>query len=156
MIFSSVWSRNDVHMIDLDEVTTRVVIGVLSDESVPLVRENVSARGIPNTAVEIVVAPQSIPLQSLDSHQRPITGGWLVQHSGACTLGWTAYQNGIRYAVVASHCTEDTYSRDASAFWQWNVSNNDHLIGSEAKDLTGFGVLHGRYRVATAMRRWCA
>jgi hypothetical protein len=149
--------RDGVHFVDFDEVKNRVVIGVRDETFFDATWKAVEAAGIPKAAVNVAVMPEALEGASLDDFQRPLSGGLLIQHKGSCTLGWTARQGDRRYAITASHCTNETFEPETSLFWQWDAWNDDNYIGPEAIDPDGsscgfLGKNECRYSDAAAIR----
>lgn len=143
-----------VALVDLDERTNRMRIGVESRTSVDHVRANLQTLGIPGaaTVVEVVGAFRPMALGSLFAKVRPTAGGLytnLLKNGtsyAACTLGFNvqftqAGDSPAPYAITAAHCATSspalTEMGTVDATWVLSQPGNTYLdatIGAEVLD----------------------
>lgn len=109
-----------VTSLDLNEGTNRITVVEPSADRLKL-REFLASKEVPETAVEILVDPESRPAQSLDSRIRPLTAGtrfgrynqyfgppdWNPRWTATnwCTMGTPAIYQGVQALLIVSHCT---------------------------------------------------
>ena len=126
----------DVVMLDSDERSNRLSIGVSSAEGQSAVEKRVATLGIPSN---IVMVRQVQPVVNLDFplslHQlrqttRPLLAGLeIVGPDLFCTLSLVAERSGVPGLLTCSHCTEKRGEVDGTTYTQ--ISN---LIGHEIVD----------------------
>ena len=141
--------KANIHMIDLDEVTNQIMVGVSKAEQVEEARSSLMASGIPDEAIRVdVVAPMEFR-STLHDRMRPAQGGiqilapditWTV---GQCTLGVVAKVGPSVRWLTASHCTvNDNVANtwhpqfDGQEILQPDGTVADSLLGFEIADPT--------------------
>jgi hypothetical protein len=136
--------RDEVYLMDVDEVNNRVLVGVRDGTAVREIRSEALGRGIPAAALHVEVRKPTgnRQAQTLRDYAFTVMGGFQHQFSpdpyDICTIGFTAIWNN-RYALVTnSHCTVNYLASDGTAMMQpvWAAGNQ---IGFEVKDRGTYG-----------------
>lgn len=133
-------SDPDLVFTDVDETRNRVRIGVKTLQKAATVRAALANIGIPERAVEIVIAEAAQFAYTLNEPVRPTLGGLkiLAGHSAKiCTLGFNARTaSGVPSFVMNSHCTDTQGGTEDTQLWQPAKSKLPflHRIGWEAAD----------------------
>jgi hypothetical protein len=132
MVAGGVAGSADVTVMDIDERTNRILVGVRSADRVPSVLSTVASLGVPDNATEVVeiraslpesgngfsphAAAAALPSTSLSAQVRPVVGGLKIEAFVApnsiypCAIAYNlvALIGGVpgsdRFAVTNSHC----------------------------------------------------
>jgi hypothetical protein len=123
--------RDDVHMLDVDEVENKVFIGVRDEAAIRAVRREAARLGVPPGALKVEVRQRPKPRITLRDWTSVATGGFRVEGAGGCTLGFNAVHQGAWVFVTNSHCTTAWFAYDGVTFYQPTYSS---VIGSESVD----------------------
>jgi hypothetical protein len=126
-----------VHVLDVDETTNRVFIGVADNAAVARVQARLDALGIPRGAVTVAVTKPAELVTNLQQYYRPLIGGLQVDSNTTCTLGvnvlYTNFGQGISTGTpgfyTAAHCSTTRFGTDGTVF-----SQGGSQIGHEAWD----------------------
>jgi hypothetical protein len=134
---------------DIDEVRNAVWIAVVDAETATLVMKSLSALGIPDDALEVVITDRGSELQTLRDQVSPTPGGVQIQNSigATCTLALNAYYNLELHFVTAGHCAKPWNTISPHSFYQPIFNTTPYFLGLEAVDpltFTGFGCPSGR------------
>lgn len=151
---------SQVTTLDLDEARNRVVLGMRSEDPVRSARIEARLRDlrIPRDALLLekalvepisgrkrAAAVLSAPGLTLDSIFDPLVGGishW-TQHpstlelDGDCSVGIVVLHDGVKKALVASHCTVATFEMQGVRFAQGTRGGNYMWMGFETSDPPG-------------------
>lgn len=128
--------RNDVFLIDVDEVENRVLLGVADAAAVGAVRAEAARLGIPAAAVHARTQARPETRASLRDRQATLKGGIQIAFSNYyCTLGFNAKRvsTGANIFVTNSHCTGTQNAYDGIAIYQNTVASGNQ-IGNEIAD----------------------
>lgn len=104
-VFSAGFDRAGVTIVDLDETTTKVFVGVATAADSARIAAQLKAKHVPLDAYQLAVQAAAKPLsasQTLQSLIDPPTGGLMI---APCTLGYNVRYNGVLHFLTASHCT---------------------------------------------------
>jgi hypothetical protein len=130
--------RDDVFMLDVDEVENRVFVGVRDDQAIRVVRAEAARIGIPPAALHVETQPAPVNRITVQDYwSRPLVGGYKIQFSpnpyDICTKGFNAYYDGKWIFVTNSHCTASPFAWDGGTIMQptWETGNE---IGWEIND----------------------
>jgi hypothetical protein len=119
-------------LVDLDEGSNRVRIGVEHASAATTVRSLLARLNIPAAAV---VVEQTEPIHlaaTLRQRVRPVRGGLQINFPGfLCTLGFNARRSGVNSFVTNSHCTTTQGGTEGTRYFQ--LTAND-FIGTEVAD----------------------
>jgi hypothetical protein len=129
-------TRDDVFLVDVDEVENRVMLGVADATATGAVRAEAARLGIPAAAVHVQTQPRPQMRASLRDRQTTLKGGIQIAFSQYyCTLGFPATRNstGASIFVTNSHCTGTQNASDGIAIHQ-NVVASGNQIGNEIAD----------------------
>jgi len=150
-----VFSLEGVVLIDLDERSNRLVVGIRDESSHSAAQARVQETGVPMEAVRIAVygeadlqvgkssAAASISTSgctNLRQYCRPLVGGYQLTFfqdgtQKTCTLGFPVLRNGAVGFVTNSHCSDDEWNLEYTTYYQ---PYSYHTIGSEAVDPRGW------------------
>ena len=122
---------------DLDERQNRLRIGLEDSTSRAEVEAALARAGVPLEAVIIEEGVKPFVFYaSLTDHIRPTRGGTQLESEAFadCTLGFSAYQNGIRRFVTNAHCTATHGAYDGDEFHQASAFSSSDIIGVEVSD----------------------
>lgn len=124
-------AMDGVSYTDINEAENRISIGVTSHDARRAVEAELDRLGVPREAVLIVDAKQLRELASLQDTVRPLRGGLrITTNTGICTLGFSAYRDGLLGFVTNSHCTNKRGSVEYTPFYQ----NESSYVGEEIAD----------------------
>ncbi|HEX2078300.1 MAG TPA: hypothetical protein VHG08_11345 [Longimicrobium sp.] len=151
----------EVASVDLDEEHNRVTVGVTTDAARGAVHALAAQLGVPVPALRIVpgsyVVPQDTTVYGPYLYTTPVEGNTLngyrsVLEGGLqlgfrregmepntftfCTLGFNAVLNGYRVVITNTHCSDKTWDRDNTAYFQPQPGDGRH-VGFEYKDPNG-------------------
>jgi hypothetical protein len=128
-------TRNDVFLIDVDEVQNRVLVGVADAGAVSAVRAEGTRLGIPAAALEVKTQPRPQVRASLRDRQTTLNGGIQIAFGNYyCTQGFNARRStGASIFVTNSHCTTTQYATDGVTIYQ-NIVASGNAVGSEVAD----------------------
>lgn len=130
--------RDDVYLIDVDEVENRVSLGVRDAAAIETVWREAARLGIPNAAVRATIQPRPEP-RNPRLRQAVLAGGIQIQSAvGLCTYGFNATRvvNGQPIFVTNSHCTPVYLGPDGGVVGQPSLAAAD-IIGNEVADVAG-------------------
>ena len=132
-----------VTSVDADEARNVLTVGVADEKARRTVDKTLRNRGVPKGAVRFVQRPPLRPLDlasELQSHQRPLVGGLVIEtEDAACTGGFLAKWFGSAPVLLTnSHCLSPLGQNAGLAVFQDDLSAwpSDTLdqIGVEALD----------------------
>jgi hypothetical protein len=123
-----------VTMLDIDERTNRLVVGVEdTGRDGPAVTAGLARLAVPRAAVTLTRAGPVT--QSLGDRNRPLGGGVKIRHtSGFCSLGFIAQRAGVSGFVTNSHCSVTSGSVDSGKYWQPDNASSGDTVGVETVD----------------------
>lgn len=144
-------SEYSVFSTGISRMRNRIVVGVPALAVVDTLARQLADAGIPASAVEFrqVSTSNFNSGNRLWQYQRPIVGGLSLVREGdtdppddtgpGCTAGFLAKQSGTLYLVMASHCTNETWSVDNIEVFQhkWAASPT-YYVGEETIDPPGY------------------
>jgi hypothetical protein len=135
--------RDDVYLMDVDEVENRVFVGVRDETAIAAVRAHAARIGVPGDALHVETQPAPEQRSTLRHHHSTLRGGLQIAFSGGlCTLGFNAWWNGAWSFVTNSHCTPGYFSFDGGTIYQPSfTSGND--IGWEVADRGLYACISG-------------
>lgn len=148
----NVLSRPEVVMVDADEATNRVRIGINREaggmqKSLRTVRSLVQRTGVPARAVVIEQVDPIYNLATLRDRVRPVPGGVQIAfNSFLCTKGFGANRAGVAGFVTNSHCSGGQGGVQNTVMYQ-NTNSSANRIGIETADpnyFSGSGCPSGR------------
>lgn len=135
-----------VTMIDLEETTNRLVIGVADEGAKANVLARLDAAGVPRNAVVTKVVPEVQLITTLDSYVRPLVGGLRTDmtiggQASYCTIGYNVWYSNLAVGVpvgtpgfyTASHCSNTRFSTEGTVY-----SQGGSRIGYEMYDAPTF------------------
>jgi hypothetical protein len=113
-------SREDVYMLDVDEVGNRVFVGVRDEAAIRAVRREAARLRVPPGKLNVEIRPAPEQLIGLQDRTSYLTGGYKIEAftGGGCTLGFNATYLGISVFVTNSHCTYNYLAYDGGTFTQ--------------------------------------
>lgn len=128
-------AREDVHMLDVDEVGNRVFVGVSNEAAVRLVRREAARLQVPPGVLNVEIREPFQMQLTLQEKTSYLAGGFKIEAftDGGCTLGFNATWVGIRIFVTNSHCTYDFLAYDGGTFTQPDFYAGNE-IGTEITD----------------------
>jgi hypothetical protein len=138
-------TRDDVFLVDVDEVENRVMLGVADATATGAVRAEAARLGIPAAAVHVQTQPRPQMRASLRDRQTTLKGGIQIAFSQYyCTLGFpaTRVSTGASIFVTNAHCTGTQYASDGIAIHQ-NVVASGNQIGNEVADRALYACVSG-------------
>lgn len=134
--------REDVYLMDVDEVNNRVMVGVADATAVREVRAEAIRRGVPAAALHVEVRGRTQNRQTVQDYTGTLMGGYQIQFSSyqydICSIGFTAAYNNAFAVVTASHCTPTYLGSDGGTLMQptWVAGNE---VGAEVRDRGLYG-----------------
>ena len=134
-----IWDQEGVIMLDLQEASNEIYIGVVSEADVEPVYTFLVGIGIPREAVTVErieqVTSSSHSIQDR-AHNDKMAGGYQIQNGNElCTLGFVAIRDGTAGFVTAGHCTEgDPYDGGVASTNQIHQPGGSNLVGFEDTD----------------------
>lgn len=138
-------TRDDVFLVDVDEVENRVMLGVADATATGAVRAEAARLGIPAAAVHVQTQARPQMRASLRDRQTTLKGGIQIAFSNYyCTLGFpaTRVSTGASIFVTNAHCTGTQYASDGIAIHQ-NVVASGNQIGNEVADRGMYACVSG-------------
>lgn len=138
-------TRDDVFLVDVDEVENRVMLGVADATATGAVRAEAARLGIPAAAVHVQTQARPQMRASLRDRQTTLKGGIQIAFSNYyCTLGFpaTRVSTGASIFVTNSHCTGTQYASDGIAIHQ-NIVASGNQIGNEVADRGLYACISG-------------
>ena len=132
----AVFNIQGVVYTDIDEKTNRLTVAVENQGLVASVQTEVSTAGVPQSAVNIVMADPIYTQVTLQDQVRPIQGGLQIQFSNfLCSISYNAVRGGVAGFVTASHCTDIQGGVEGTLYYQPLTASNT-FIGTEIADPT--------------------
>src|SRR6267143_1285863 len=132
----AVFNIQGVVYTDIDEKANRLTVAVENQGLVASVQNEVSAAGVPQDAVNIVMADPIYTQVTLQDQVRPIQGGLQIQFSNfLCSISYNAVRGGVAGFVTASHCTDIQGGVEGTLYYQPLTASNT-FIGTEIADPT--------------------
>lgn len=128
--------RDDVFLIDVDEVENRVLVGVANAAAVSAVRAEAARRGIPSRALQVETQARPEVRATVRDRFTTVVGGIQIAFGGyVCTSGFNAKRvsNGANIFVTNSHCTTTQNAFDGATIYQ-NTNAAGNAIGAEVAD----------------------
>ena len=120
-----------VQLLDTDEATNRIFIGVTEEDAKARVLSRVAALGVPRNAVVVDIVASASPITSLRECDRPLVGGLEINFlidgvQSQCTLGVNVWYSNVADGVpvgtpgfyTASHCSSVRGGTDGTVFSQ--------------------------------------
>lgn len=125
-------------LLDVDEVSNRVFVGVDDGSSVDRVRARLIQAQIPEAALDVQVVGRPRRHATLSDRIRPIPAGMKITFSSGgpfaeCSLGANASSDLGPGFITASHCTPNWGQVDGGTFFQ-PVVDFPNIAGTEAVD----------------------
>jgi len=138
-----------VVLVDVDERSNRLRVGVEKPEQQAAVKDQIAKLGIPEAAINVeVTEPISFASHTLRSRVRPLQGGLQINFGNfVCTLGFLAVRSGVQGMVTNSHCTNIQGGVENTIYHQASASGTTNRIALEIRDpayFTGSGCPAGR------------
>ena len=131
------FTREDVYLMDVDEVNNRLHVGVRDEAAVRVVQAEAARTGIPAGALHVVIQPRPQTRQTVQDWTGTLMGGYQLQFSphweDVCSIGFTAIYNNWFTYVTNSHCTTSYLANDGGTHMQptWVAGNE---VGAESRD----------------------
>jgi hypothetical protein len=120
---------------DADEMSGRLVVGVLDRDVEGLVRARLSMLGVASQSVDVVETEPILQVATLRDKVRPIVGGLQIRYSWSlCSLGFNAWRGTTLGYVTASHCSKRQGRVDGTKYYQPLNQVADEFIGTEVAD----------------------
>src|SRR5256712_1896781 len=130
----AVFNIQGVVYTDIDEKANRLTVAVEKQGLVASVQTEVSTAGVPQSAVNIVIADPIYTQVTLQDQVRPIQGGLQIQFSNfLCSISYNAVRGGVAGFVTASHCTDIQGGVEGTLYYQPLTASNT-FIGTEIAD----------------------
>jgi hypothetical protein len=124
-----------VNLLDLDEASNRLRVGIESEQALGLVEKQLAALGIPREAVNIEVTEPIQFAATLRDRRRPLVGGLQINFGNfLCTLGFIATRAQTQGMVTNSHCTNVQGGTEGTVYHQPVASGTTNRIGQELAD----------------------
>jgi len=160
------WIRGQTVLMDIDERTNQVYVGVRDPSIEPTLRATLVDLGVPPDAVVIEAtspavasygektgADADLAVVTLRSTAAPpYYAGFMITGTGVpgpCSMGPQISIGSVTGFLTASHCTDQVFAIDGNTHFQPSSSGN--LVGSEFKDAGG--ISHPWCAPATICRR---
>jgi hypothetical protein len=123
-------------LVDNDEASNRVRIGVEHLSAMAQVRATLARLGIPDAAVIVERADPIVPVASLQNVvDRPVRAGVQINFPGfLCSVGFNATSGSQRSFITASHCTTTQGGVENTPYWQPLQSTQPTQIATEVAD----------------------
>jgi len=122
-------------LVDADEATNRVHIGVEHAAAASQVRSVLARLGIPAAAVDVDIVQPIRQVATLRGAVRPVVAGVQINFPGfLCTLGFNATRQGIAGFVTASHCTNTQGGVESTPYWQPTETAKPVQVATETAD----------------------
>jgi hypothetical protein len=126
-------------LVDLDEASNRVRVGVENAAAAASVRGVVARLGVPASAVTVEETEPVVYAATLRDFVRPTQGGLQINFGNfVCTLGFNALHSAGNSFIVNSHCTDKQGGTEGTLYYQPLASVSGSFIGTEADDPTYF------------------
>jgi hypothetical protein len=109
-------SREDVYMLDVDEVDNQVSVGVRDEAAIKAIRRAAALMGVPPGVLNVEIRRPTQMRATLQDWTSTLMGGYQIQgpptaeSTGECTYGFNALYQGMWMFVTASHCTYTTFA----------------------------------------------
>jgi hypothetical protein len=137
--------RPGIYLIDVDEVSNRVLLGVGDASAGAAVHAEAARLGIPGKAV--TVQTQEAPRSRATVRDRftTVVGGIQIAFGGyVCTAGFNARRvsNNADIFVTNSHCTTTQYVVDGATIYQ-NTNALANVVGAEVADRGMYACIAG-------------
>ncbi len=135
--------REEVYLMDVDEVNNRLLIGVRDGTAVRDIRAEAIRRGVPAAALHVELRGKTVPRQTVQDYTGTLMGGYQIQFSSSpgdiCSIGFTALYDNWYTVVTASHCTPTYLGSDGGTLMQptWVPGVNE--VATEIKDRGLYG-----------------
>jgi len=129
-------NRDDVFLIDVDEVENRVLVGVADAAAVSAVRAEAARRGIPSRALQVETQARPQERATVRDRFTTVVGGIQIAFGAyVCTAGFNAKRvsNNANVLVTNSHCTTTQNAIDGATIYQ-NTNAAGNAIGAEVAD----------------------
>lgn len=131
-IDAAVFGLEELVFTDVDERTQKLVVGLSSAEAVRRERALALHSGIPEDALEVILADPVQPLAHVRDKLRPLVGGTQISFSNyVCTLGFNTRLTGQDGFITNSHCTD---VRGAVTGTKYGQPNKGDGVGTELLD----------------------
>ncbi len=137
--------RNDVYLIDVDEVQNQVLVGVANEAAAAAVRAKAARLGIPAEAVRTQTQERPQVRATVRDKFTTIVGGIQIAFGQyVCTAGFNAKRssNNANIFVTNSHCTTTQYATDGATIYQ-NTNTAANAIGAEVADRALYACVSG-------------
>ena len=142
-----VFSVSGVVSTDIDEVNSKLSIGVTTDAAIPAARALLMGLNVPRAAITFHADQIQVALQSssasLGGEVRQILGGVHIDTNSPaifCTLGLNVSFGGQASFMTDGHCSNSWgVPNDATNFWQAFRSVNADFAGLEGTESRTFG-----------------
>ena len=123
-------------LVDNDETTNRVRIGVENAGSAGQVRAAIARLGVPDDAVIVEQVEPIVQVASLQNAvDRPVRAGVQINFPGyLCSVGFNATAGGQKSFITASHCTSKQGGVESTPYWQPLQSVDGTQIATEVDD----------------------
>jgi hypothetical protein len=124
-------------MVDLDEATNRVRVGISDPGALVQARAALLKLGIPEAGVILERVDPILPMATLQDRVRPIVAGLQINFPGfLCSLGFNATHvaTGQASFITASHCTNKQGGVEGTPYWQPLQSTDPVQIATEVAD----------------------
>ena len=130
--------RDDVYMLDIDEVGNRVSMGVRDQNAIGLVRREAALLRVPPAVLSLEIRPAPEERATLQEWTATLAGGYQIEYppnaSGSiCTFGFNAVYDGAWAFVTNSHCTYVKNALDGGTITQPRYYAGNE-IGVEVRD----------------------
>jgi hypothetical protein len=129
--------REDVYLLDVDEVHNRVFAGVRDEAAIRDVHSEATRIGVPADAIHVEIQPAPERRSTVRDWTSRLAGGYQIQFGPEpwqiCTMGFNAYHGGAWKFVTNSHCTWAYFAYDGGTITQptWFAGNE---VGNESND----------------------
>jgi hypothetical protein len=123
-------------LVDNDETSNRVRIGVENLSAMAQVRATLARLGIPDEAVIVDRADPIVQVASLQNVvDRPVRAGVQINFPGfLCSVGFNATSGTQKSFVTASHCTTTQGGVESTPYWQPLETTAPTQIATEVAD----------------------
>ncbi|HLM67343.1 MAG TPA: hypothetical protein VK358_07445 [Longimicrobium sp.] len=138
-------SRDDVYLIDVDEVENRVLVGVADATATGAVRAEAARAGIPAAALHVRTQERPAQRATVQDWAPTLIGGIQIAFGQYyCTLGFNATRAATNQSIFVtnSHCTNYQYAYDGVTIYQ-NVAAGGYEVGTEVHDQSLYACVSG-------------
>lgn len=120
---------------DADEVSGRLVVGVVDRSAEGLIRARLARLGLVGDSVDVVETEPIERVVTLRDRVRPVTGGLQIRFTQyVCSVGFSASRGGIAGFVTAAHCSSRQGVVDETLYYQPLNQVPNEFIGVEVTD----------------------